>query len=465
MSMPITSGSTANIGAGAERHLLAHLPGEDGWPIVGNTFAALKDPVGHVALMHRKHGPVYRDHLFGVRSVALLGPEANELILFDRDKNFSSSGGWGFLLDRLFPRGLMLMDFEEHRLHRKALGVAFKPSSMKAYLGALNNGISRRIAEWHLEGAGQGGSTDFQFYPAIKQLTLDLAATSFLGIELGQQANVINRAFVDMVAASIGVVRSPVPGTQMWKGVKGREAIVAFLRQEIPRRRSGQGTDLFSELCRTSKEDGSLLTDQEIADHMSFLMMAAHDTLTSSLTTLVFLLGKHGEWQEKLRAEMRGLGLPAGAPLPYERLGELVLLEMAFKEAMRINPPVVSVPRCAVREFRFKGYDIPAGTRVAVNTIFTHRMPEIWPEPLKFDPLRFTDAGVRTRHKYAWVPFGGGAHMCLGLHFAYMQAKSFFYHLLTTTRLSLAADYVPRWQMWPIPKPRDGLPIRIERIA
>jgi len=140
------------------------------------------------------------------------------------------------------------------------------------------------------------------------------------------------------------------------------------------------------------------------------------------------------------------------------------LLEMAFKEAMRINPPVVSVPRRAVREFRFKGYDIPAGTRVAVNTIFTHRMPEIWPEPLKFDPLRFTDAAVRTRHKYAWVPFGGGAHMCLGLHFAYMQAKSFFYHLLTTTRLSLAADYVPRWQMWPIPKPRDGLPIRIERV-
>ncbi len=91
-------------------------------------------------------------------------------------------------------------------------------------------------------------------------------------------------------------------------------------------------------------------------------------------------------------------------------------------------------------------------------------MPEIWPEPLKFDPLRFTDEAVRARHKYAWVPFGGGAHMCLGLHFAYMQAKSFFHHLLTTTKVSLAHDYIPRWQMWPIPKPRDGLPIRIERM-
>jgi len=158
MSMHVTSRATSDANS------LEHLPGEEGWPIVGNTFAALNDPLGHVQVMYRKHGPVYRDHLFGVRTVALLGPEANELVLFDRDKNFSSSRGWGFLLDRLFPRGLMLMDFDEHRLHRKALGVAFKPTPMKAYLGALNDGIARRIAEWHLAGSGQGGTTELRFY-------------------------------------------------------------------------------------------------------------------------------------------------------------------------------------------------------------------------------------------------------------------------------------------------------------
>jgi cytochrome P450 len=355
MTMPMTKGSESGARTEPKGHLLAHLPGEDGWPIVGNSLSALRDPVAYVEAMHRKHGPVYRNRLFGVRSVTMLGPDANELILFDRDKNFSSSEGWGFLLDRLFPRGLMLMNFEEHRLHRKALGVAFKPAPMKAYLGALNDGISRRIAEWHLAGGGQGGITDLQFYPAIKQLTLDLAATSFLGIELGSQASAVNRAFVDMVAAIVGVVRTPVPGTQMWKGVKGREAIVRFFRQEIPKRRAEQRTDLFSELCRATKEDGSLLTDQEIADHMSFLMMAAHDTLTSSVTSLVYMLGKHPEWQDKLRSEMQALGLPVGASLPYERLSELALLEMAFKEAMRINPPVPGIPRAAVRDFQFKG--------------------------------------------------------------------------------------------------------------
>jgi hypothetical protein len=80
MTMPMTSSSTSGAGAKPQRHPLAHLPGDDGWPIVGNTFAALKNPVGHVEVMHRKHGPVYRDHLFGVRHVAMLGPEANELL-------------------------------------------------------------------------------------------------------------------------------------------------------------------------------------------------------------------------------------------------------------------------------------------------------------------------------------------------------------------------------------------------
>jgi cytochrome P450 len=137
---------------------------------------------------------------------------------------------------------------------------------------------------------------------------------------------------------------------------------------------------------------------------------------------------------------------------------------MAFKEAMRIIPPVPGISRAALRDFQFKDHDIPAGTRVAINTIFTHRMPDIWPDPLKFNPLRFTDEAARARHKYAWVPFGGGAHMCLGMHFAYMQAKCFFYHLLTTTRVSLDRDYVPRCRMWPIPKSCDGMPIRIERL-
>ena len=144
-----------------------------------------------------------------------------------------------------------------------------------------------------------------------------------------------------------------------------------------------------------------------------------------------------------------------GEPLPYERLADLPLTEMAYKESLRLNPPAPGVSRCVMRDTEFAGYKFPVGSRVNINSLFTHHMPEVWPEPQKFDPLRFTDEASRGRHKFAFVPFGG-AHMCLGLHFAYMQAKCFAYHFLSTAELSVAPRYKPDWKLWPIPQPRDG---------
>jgi cytochrome P450 len=194
---------------------------------------------------------------------------------------------------------------------------------------------------------------------------------------------------------------------------------------------------------------------------MNFLMMAAHDTLTSSLTSTVYYLAKNPEWQEWAREEVRAYG---AAPLAYERLGELERIEMCFKEAMRLNAPVPAIPRRAVKEFVFRNHRIPAGTQVGVNPMLTHRLPEIWPDPERFDPTRFTPENSKGRHKYAWVPFGGGAHMCLGLHFAYMQAKAFFFQLLGSYRITVADGYEADFQMFPMPKPKDGLPLRLERL-
>ncbi len=431
---------------------LAHVPGEDGWPVVGNTLKLIADPIGYGKRMVAKYGPVYRHKSFGGPNVTLMGPDALELVLFDRDKIFSSEQGWGPMLNQLFPRGLMLMDFDKHRVHRRTLSVAFKPEPMKLYADALNAGIAARVAEW-------SGKT-FAFYPAIKALTLDLAATSFLGLPFGPESAKINQAFVDMVQASIGVVRVPLPGTAMRRGVKGRAFIVDFFSREVPKRRAGEAQDMFSQICRARHEDGSQLSIDEIADHMNFLMMAAHDTITSSATSLVMQLGRHPEWQVRLREEMAGLGIN-GAELPYDRLGDLQRTEWAFKEAMRLMPPVPSIPRRAVKPFSFGGYDFPAGTFVGISTYYVHHMPELWPDPDRFDPERFSPEASRGRHKYAWAPFGGGAHMCLGLHFAYMQVKILMWHLLRSHRIDLPAGSGDRWQPWPIPQPRDGLPVTV----
>jgi cytochrome P450 len=457
MSMQ-SAASRAPIFTPPKRNSLKHIPGDEGWPIIGKTLEVLADPKGHIERHAAKYGLVYRSHIFGETSLVLLGPEANELVLFDQARQFSSTHGWGRILGLLFPRGLMLLDFEEHRLHRRALSVAFKSGPMKSYLASLDAGIAARVAQWK----AQPGP--MRIYPAMKQLTLDLAAASFLGAGIGPEVDEITRSFVDMVAAAVAVIRKPLPRTQMARGVRGRARIVAYFSEQIPIRREKGGEDLFSQLCQATHEDGALLSTQDIVDHMSFLMMAAHDTLTSSLTSFIGALAANREWQAKLRDEVGALGIAAGDPTSFDNLEAMPLTEMAFKEAMRLKPPVPSIPRRAIRDLTFKGFAIPAGTMVGVNPLFTHHMPEIWPDPDRFDPMRFTDEAQRNRHRFAWVPFGGGAHMCLGLHFAYMQAKCFARHFLQNLSVSQAPGYQPEWQMWPIPKPRDGLRVTLQAV-
>ena len=431
------------------------LPGENGLPIFGVTFEQLRGPLAFQKRMVAKHGLIYRTKSFGGRYIQMMGPDANELVMFDRDKVFSSEQGWGPVLNLLFPRGLMLMDFEQHRVHRKTLSVAFKPEPMKIYTEALNEGIKKRMAEWK--------GKDFQFYPAIKELTLDLAASAFLGIPWGPDAERINKAFVDMVQASIGVIRIPLPGTKMGRGVAGRKFLLEFFGKEVPKRRASDAQDMFSQICRATNDDGELLTDGEIIDHMNFVMMAAHDTITSSATSLVMLLGQNPEWQVKLRAEMAGIGVN-GDDLPYDKLNDLVLTDYAFKESLRMIPPVPSIPRRAVKDFSFGGFQFKAGTYVGIAPGYTHQMEEYWPNPLTFDPLRFEPDQVKARHKYAWVPFGGGAHMCLGLHFAYMQIKLLMWHMLRAGTITLPEGSGAEWQAWPIPQPKDGLPITLSPV-
>ena len=433
---------------------LDHIPGNYGLPFVGNTFKLLADPIAFSENMAARYGSVYRNRALGGTGVNLLGPDANELVLFDRVKIFSSEQGWGPVLNLLFPRGLMLMDFDKHRADRKTLSVAFKPEPMRHYATELDTGIAAAIGGW----AGQ----TLRFYDVVKKLTLDLAATSFLGVPLGAEADKINQAFVDEVQASVSPIRKPWPGTQMRKGVRARAYLVDFFEREIPARRTGDGQDFFSQFCRATDDDGAPLTALAIADHMNFLMMAAHDTITSSATSLVMLLARNPEWQERLREEVAALD-PA-VPLT-EQLDRLILTEYAFKESLRMMPPVPSIPRRALKDFSFGGYDIPAGTSVGTAITYTHRMAEYWPDPKRFDPLRFTPEASKGRPRFAWVPFGGGAHMCIGLHFATRQMRLLIAHLLTRYRIEAAAGSGDAWQVFPIPRPKDGLPVTFVPLA
>ena len=295
-----------------------------------------------------------------------------------------------------------------------------------------------------------------RFYPAIKQLTLDLAADSFIGLPFGTEADRINTAFVDMVQASIAPIRRPLPFTQMkarrrWPGLPGR----VFHCRSAQAARAGRRQDMFSQFATATDEYGELLPIDEVVDHMNFLMMAAHDTITSRARRRSFIC-----WPRIPNGRRRcatncwaSSGSP-GADLAYEDMGKPELTEMAFKEALRLIAPVPSIPEtrsarlsaCGATPFRrARG---SASIRIWYIT---------WRSIGRTGPVR-SDAvhaeKVKARHKYAWVPFGGGAHMCLGLHFAYMQTKILMAHLLTRYRVEVEEGYDPAWQAWPIPQPK-----------
>jgi cytochrome P450 len=440
------------------RRALAHIPGDNGWPVIGHTLEALADPKGFFEKRADRYGLVFRADILDETSVYLLGPEANKLVLLDPQRLFSSRFGWVGIMDRVFPGGLIMMDFDEHRLHRRALSVAFKAGPLRSYLRILDSSISARVAEWRaVPGA-------IQFYPAAKRLTLDLAATAFLGGSLGPAMDQVSQALVRMVAATVSPIRWALPGTQLHRGIKAREQIVAWLGQQIATRRERGGDDLLSQLCLATTDSGALLSTKAVVEHMSFFMMAAHDTLTSSLSAFTMLLARNPDWQDRLREEISQEVRDPKAPLSLEVLEALQLTEMAFKETLRIIPPVPALPRRAVRDFSFMGYDMPAGTGIGINMLFTHHMPDLWPEPGRFNPMRFTPEAQTDRHRFAFVPFGGGAHMCLGLHYAMMQAKCFAVRLLQNLSISIERDDGTIWKMWPIPKPSDGLRVTLRPL-
>jgi cytochrome P450 len=435
------------------------IPIDNGLPILGHAIGMFRDVLGNVQGLERRHGPIWQSHIGAAKIINMLGPDALELVLRNRDGNFSSKTGWEFFIGRVFPGAIMAMDGDEHRYQRRIMQVAFRKSALVAYLAQMSPAIDHGIEQWL---PGTARSERRLVFPLLKQLTLDLAASVFMGIALGANAAAINRAFVHTVAASLAFIRVPVPGLKMWRGVRGRELLVARFRELLPQKRAAHTSDFFSEFCHARSEQGEQFTDQEIVDHMIFLMMAAHDTTTSTLTTMIYLLAKHPEWQERLRDEARELGK---AQLDHDDLEKSLTLHQVMREALRLYPPLSSMPRMCIRDTVFQDYLIPAGTMVGVFPIHVHQMPTLWTRPRSFDPERFSEARQEDKgHAFAWVPFGGGAHMCIGQHFATLQVKAIMHQLLLRYRWRVPSEYVMPYQLVPIAKPRDALPIMLERI-
>jgi len=408
--------------------------------------------------LHDRYGPVVQNGGGLLRSVSLFGPEANRFVLLDRQDALSARGSWELIMGRIFGGGLLLRDGDDHRHHRRIMQEAFRTPALAAYCDGMNPAIAEGLSGWLARGSR------LLAFPALKRLTLDLAFRTFVGVRLdGQQAERMIRHFEATVSASMSLLRLPIPGLEFHAGLVGRQAMGEWFASLIPERRAKPGSDMLSRMCLAESEDGDRLDDDEIVDHMIFLMMAAHDTTTSTMTSLLYLLARHPEWQERVREESLALGSEAVGSGDLDRLESLT---HAIHETLRLYPPLSTIPRMARRDFDFEGFRIREGSLVSVYPIHTHRMPEWWSEPDRFDPERFARGRMEhRRHSHLYLPFGGGAHMCLGLRFAEMQMRCVVHQLVQLVRWEVPAGYEMPVQEAPISKPTDGLPLRLRRLA
>lgn len=428
---------------------LAHVPGGRTLPVVGHTLSFVRDARGLVERHRRRHGDVFRMTVLGRRSVVFLTPQATKEIYLDPTRSLSSEAGWQTSIGPLFQRGLMLRDFDDHRLHRRAMQQAFGRAALTRYVERIHEVVDRT-----LDGLGAG---EVEVYLLMKRLTLDIAAEVFVGAPLGPASRAVNEAFVAMVAASITPLRADLPGTGYRRGLAARRRLVAIIGELVARRRAegAGGSDLLSRLCAVTTETGEPLADDEVVDHVVFVLLAAHDTTTSTLAVMLWELAHDAAWQTRVAEEVRALD---GAEVTLDNHAGLVDTTRVMNEAMRLSPAVPFSPRVAVRDVVVDGWPIPAGESVTAASMALHRHPDWWSEPDRFDPDRFSpERAEDRRHSHLFVPFGGGAHLCIGNHVAELVTKTVVARLLARYRMT--AD--PRRRVVvapvPIPKPRSRM--------
>ncbi len=388
-------------------------------------------------------------------AVVVSGPAANKFILVEEGKFTSSKEAWENSLGELFPNGLMLMDGDQHKYHRSIMQEAFKKIPMQGYLDIMPTILANGIKELK-------GKKKILAFPFFKNLTLKVAASVFFGLDPKQDLTAVNKAVTDIVNAS-AALHIKLPFSNYQKGINGRKFLINYFKKILPERRANSGKDLFSRFCTAKDEDGNQFTDQEIIDHLIFVLMAAHDTTAITLTLMSYFLAKHTDWQNALRAE--GANFEVTGETKVNDLRTLDKMGLVMKETLRIHPPLITVSRKLGRDIEINELTIPKDTFVSVVFQMTHHDERIWSSPAKFDPERFNkERSEQLKCPFGYAPFGAGKHHCIGYQFAELMVKIGMTELLKRYKITVPVGYESPIKDVPLKQPKDNLPLYLEAI-
>jgi cytochrome P450 len=329
---------------------------------------------------------------------------------------------------------LSLLNGEQHKRQRRLMTPAFHAGALPVYVDQIANLVDKFFGAWK-----QGDVVDV--YQAMDLFTIFLSMEIFVGMQADEEG----RRFAELFETVLRLLFSPptfllpydLPGFPYHRlRVQGTE-LERQLKNLIHRRRQKGlgGSDSLSLFLQAHDEDGTKMTDDEIVGETVAVFRGGSKTSAGALAWTLFLLAEHPEIYSHLSDELAGT-LRGAAPT-FEQLNQLPLLEGVVKESLRLIPPVVWGIRYSMESFEMGGYPFEKGSSVVYSSHVTHRMPEIFKDPLRFDPYRWETLKPSA---YEYFPFNAGPRRCLGAEFAMMELKITLAILLQRYRFTLAPN-------------------------
>ena len=418
-------------------------PLDKGNLLFGHSIKFNNNALSLVKSLQNKYGDIFEISILHKRVTMFMTPSATKHIYLDGEDNFSSRHGWEFSLGKTFENGLMLRDFDDHRFHRGLLQDSFRRDALANYLQIVQPLLDTWIEELQ-------ENKSFNLYATMKELMFKISLELFFDEIDNSRQKELEKLFTDAIKSATSVVRTPLPFTKLRKGLKARRSLLRYFESKAENVDIESNT-LFAELVKTNKQEGGL-SNYEIAEHMIFLLLAAHDTTTSTLTTAIHHLSTDKNFYQELKKEANEISLTDISELKNGVKGESL-----FSEAMRMYPPVPFSLRYVVRDTVVENYKLDAGTYVAIGPLVLHNDERYWENPQECDPNRFLNADETNE---AYFPFSGGAHTCLGKFFASYLFKNVIYKLVSNIE-TISSTEPLKINPAPIPFPRKDVKITL----
>lgn len=373
-------------------------------------FQHLAETYGKIT--HYKIGP---EHI-----VFINDPELIKEVLINQHANFTKERTQE-RMKILVGEGLITSEGKYHQRQRHLAQPAFHRQRINTYAETIVDRTARCRDAW------QQKSGAFDVAQEMMHLALSIVGKTIFGSdleseveEIASEVNAVMRLYNFLVALPRAeyLLDYPIPGLRRFRRARARlDATVYRMIRE--HRESGDRGDLLSMLLAARYEDGTGMGDLQLRDEVITIFLAGYETAANALTWTWYLLSQNLEAEARLHEEIdRVLG---SGPATVEDLPKLQYTEMVVAESMRLYPPAWAMGRRSIDAFELGGYYFPPRTSVFCSQYIMHRNPEFFPDPLRFDPERFTPEAKAARPRFAYFPFGGGKRQCIGESFAWME--------------------------------------------